>query len=129
MLYSSVVIDINIRIPESLPLPEEKQDEFRQLLRIVPEIYEQAKINLTEGAKDFAIMAIRSAKEESDEYHNFADRLAEYHPDLAEEATRAQEAVEGYGLWIEENLHCQKNFLWNRGRKNISSPLSQNTEN
>ena len=98
------VIDINLRIPESLPLTEEKQDEFRQKLRAVPEIYEQAKLNLAEGAKDFAIMAIRSAKEESEDYQNLANRLAEYHPDLAEEATRAQEAVEGYGIWIEENM-------------------------
>ncbi len=97
------VIDIGLRIPDNLPLPEEKQHEFRQQLRIIPKIYEQAKQNLAEGVKDFAIMAVRSAKEESEGYHNLADLLAEYHPDLAEEATRAQEAVEGYGKWIEEN--------------------------
>ena len=98
------VIDINLRIPESLPLPEEKQDEFRQQLQAVPEIYEQAKLNLTEGARDFAIMAIWSAKEESEEYHKLADWLAEYHPDLAADATRTQKAVENYGSWIEENM-------------------------
>lgn len=98
------VIDIELSIPENLPLPEENQEEIRQQLKAIPEIYEQAKQNLTDGAEDFAIMAIRSAKEESEEYLNLANWLAEYHPDLAEEATRAQEAVEGYGKWIEENM-------------------------
>jgi hypothetical protein len=98
------VIRINLRIPDSLPLPEDKTDEFRKQLKAIPEIYEQAKKNLTEGAKDFAILAIWSAKEESTEYHKLADWLTKYHPDLATEATRAQKAVENYGLWIEENI-------------------------
>lgn len=98
------VIDIDLRIPENLPFSEEKQDEIKQQLKAIPEIYEQAKKNLKEGAKDFAIMAIRSAKEESTEYQNLAKRLAESHPGLAEEATKAREAVEDYGKWIEENM-------------------------
>ncbi|MGB6864867.1 MAG: DUF885 family protein, partial [Candidatus Aminicenantaceae bacterium] len=98
------VIRIDLRIPDNLPLPEDKIENFRKQLKAIPEIYEQAKKNLTEGAKDFAIMAIRSAKEESEAYHKLADWLAEYHPDLAAEATRIQKAVEEYGLWVEENL-------------------------
>ena len=99
------VIDIGLRIPEHFPIPKEKQDEIRQRLKAIPRIYEQAKQNLTEGAKDFAVMAIRSAKEESVEYQNIADLFAEFHPDLAEDTARAQEAVEDYGKWIEHNLH------------------------
>jgi len=98
------VIDIGLRIPDTLPLSEEKHIEIEKQLNAIPGIYEQAKQNLTEGAKDFAIMAIWSAKEESEEYHRLAQRLAEHHPDLAEDATRAQEAVETYGSWIEENM-------------------------
>jgi hypothetical protein len=98
------VIRIGLRIPDNLPLPENKIEEFGTKLKAIPGMYEQAKNNLTDGAKDFAIMAIRSAKEEGDEYKKLADRLAEYHPDLAAEATRAQKAVEEYGVWVEENL-------------------------
>lgn len=98
------VIRIGLRIPDSLPLPEDKIEEFRSQLKAIPEIYEQAKKNLTEGAKDFAIMAIQSAKEESEEYHKLANWLAEFHPELAADATRTQKAVEEYGLWVEENI-------------------------
>ncbi len=99
------VIRINLRIPEKPPLPEDKIDEFSKQLKAIPEIYEQAKQNLTEGAKDFAAMAIWSTKEESEEYHKLAIWLTEYHPDLAADAARAQKAVEKYGSWIEENIH------------------------
>ena len=99
------VIRINLRIPEKPPLPEDKINEFRKQLKAIPGIYEQAKQNLTEGAKDFAAMAIWSTKEESEEYHKLANWLTEYHPDLAADAARAQKAVENYGSWIEENIH------------------------
>ncbi len=99
------VIRIDLRIPDSLPLPEDKIDEFGKQLKAIPDIYEQAKQNLTEGAKDFAIMAIWSVKEESEEYQKLADWLGEYHADLAAEVTRVQEAVENYGQWLEENIH------------------------
>ncbi len=50
-------------------------------------------------------MAIWSAKEESEEYHKLANWLAKYHTDLAANATQAQEAVEDYAKWLEENKH------------------------
>jgi hypothetical protein len=98
------VIRIGLRIPDSLPLPEDKIEEFKTTLKAIPEMYEQAKKNLTNGAHDFAVMAIRSAREESEEYQKLADWLKEHHPDLASEALRAQSAVEEYGLWVEKNL-------------------------
>jgi hypothetical protein len=98
------VIRIGLKIPDRLPIPEDKIDEIRIKLKAIPEMYEQAKKNLTDGAHDFAVMAIRSAKEESEGYKKLAARLAEYHPDLAAEAKRAQNAVEEYGFWVEENL-------------------------
>lgn len=70
----------------------------------MPTIYEQAKLNLTEGAKDFAVMAVWSAKEESEKYQQLAQRLAAHHLDLAEAAKQSQEAVEQYGTWVEENM-------------------------
>jgi len=98
------VIDIDLRIPDNLPLSEEKKSEIQKQLKAIPAIYKQAKQNLTEGAKDFAIMAVWGAKEESEEYRRLAERLAEHHPDLADEVTQVQAAVENYGLWVEENI-------------------------
>jgi hypothetical protein len=98
------VIRIDLSIPDNFPLPEDKTEEFRIKLNAIPGMYEQAKKNLTDGAKDFAIMAVRSAKEESERYRELGDRLSEHHPDLAAVATRAQNAVEEYGVWVEENL-------------------------
>jgi hypothetical protein len=98
------VIRIDLRIPDSLPIPEDKIEEFRKKLKAIPEMYEQAKKNLTDGAHDFAVMAVRSAKEESEGFRELADRLSEHHPDLAADATKAQNAVEEYGVWIEENF-------------------------
>jgi len=114
------VIRIDLRIPDRLPLPEDKIDEFRAKLKAIPEMYEQAKKNLTDGAHDFAVMAVRGAKEESERYNNLADRLEMHHPDLAAEAKRAQNAVEEYGLWVEKNLGRmtaiagvgKKNYNW-----------------
>ncbi len=98
------VIRIDLRIPERLPLPEDKIEEFGNKLKAIPGMYEQAKKNLADGAHDFAVMAIRSAREESEEYQKLADWLKELHPDLASEALRAKSAVEEYGLWVEKNL-------------------------
>ena len=73
------VIRIDLRIPDSLPLPEDRIEQFRNKLKAIPVMYEQAKKNLTDGAKDFAIMAVRSAKEESERYRELTDRLSEDH--------------------------------------------------
>jgi len=98
------VIRIGLRIPESFPLPEDKIEEFKNTLEAIPEMYEQAKVNLIHGAHDFAVMAVRSAKEESERYRKLTDWIAGDHPDLAAAATRAQQSVEDYGLWVEQNL-------------------------
>jgi hypothetical protein len=98
------VISIGLRIPERLPIPEDKIEEFRTTLKAIPEMYEQAKINLTDGAHDFAVMAVRSAKEESERYRKLAEWIAESHPDLAADATKAETAVKEYGVWVEQNL-------------------------
>jgi hypothetical protein len=65
---------------------------------------EQAKSNLTDGARDLTTIAIWSTKEESEEYQALAEWLADYHPELVEDAKRAQAAVEDYGRWLEANI-------------------------
>jgi Bacterial protein of unknown function (DUF885) len=92
-----------LRIPENLPLSKEKLAEFSTQLRALPKIFEQAKENLNEGARDLASIAIWGAKEESEEFQSLADWLQGYHPELTADALGAKAAVEDYGLWLEKN--------------------------
>lgn len=97
------VININLRIRNGLPLPDNKIDEFRTQLKAIPEIYKQAEQNLTEAAGDLATIAIHYIDREAGRYQNLANRLAEHHPDLVPDAERARDAVKNYGKWLEEN--------------------------
>ncbi len=97
------VIRINLRIRDSLPLPEKKFDEFRKQLKAIPKIYEQAQRNLIEAAGALATIAIHYIEHEAARYQNLATMLAEHHPDLVPDAERARDAVKNYGKWLEEN--------------------------
>ncbi|MBN1224293.1 MAG: DUF885 family protein [Candidatus Aminicenantes bacterium] len=92
-----------LRIPHHLPMSPERLEEFAIQLRSLPSIFEQAKVNLTEGARDLTTIAIWGAREESDEYGALSEWLREYHPDMVEVAERAQAAAVAYGQWLEEN--------------------------
>jgi uncharacterized protein (DUF885 family) len=69
---------------------------------MVPEIYKQAKENLTEASGDLATIALHFLDNEVSIYRNIAERLAEHHPDMISDAEKAQEAVEDFGQWLEE---------------------------
>ena len=97
------VISIDLHMRNGLPIPDDKIDEFSKQLRAIPEIYEQAKKNLTEAANDLAIIAIHYIDREAGRYEYLANRLAEHHPDLVPDAERARDAVKKYGKWLEEN--------------------------
>jgi len=97
------VIQGALEIPRELPMSSERLAHFKTQLEALPEIFHQAKRNLTEGAKDLATIAIWGAKEEGEEYQALAQWLKDYHPELVDEAMRARAAVEEYGRWLEAN--------------------------
>lgn len=99
------VIDIGLRRPRKLPLSHDKQEELKLQLKNIPRLYELAKANLREGSKDFALMAIRSAQEESKVYLELASLLSVHHTELANTAKQAAQAVAEYGVWVENNLY------------------------
>lgn len=101
-------IKVDLRIPHKLPMSEDKITQFRKQLEAVPEIYKQAKQNLSEGARDLATLAIWGIKDEIETYRNLVKQLSEYHPELAERAEQAKKAVEDYGEWLEENKERMK---------------------
>lgn len=97
------VIQGALEIPHELPMSSERLAQFQTQLEAFPEIFHQAKRNLTKGAKDLATIAIWGAKEEGEEYLALAQWLKDYHPELVDAAMRAQAAAEEYGRWLEAN--------------------------
>jgi hypothetical protein len=74
----------------------------------VPEIYKQAKQNLTEASGDLATIALHFLKDEIAFYDDIATEFTKHHPEMVPDADRAREAVKNYGLWLEENQHDMK---------------------
>ncbi|MFQ5865726.1 MAG: DUF885 family protein [bacterium] len=93
-----------LRVPR-LPIPDNDLEDFRVKLQAVPEIFEQAKVNLTEGAADLAVLALHYIDEEKAIFQRLAALLAKHHPELVSDAKRAEAAVEDYSKWLKENQH------------------------
>jgi hypothetical protein len=60
----------------SLPLEEEELDDFIMKLKAVPKIFLQARKNLTEGAVDFATLALQHLNEEVEVFETLALNLS-----------------------------------------------------
>lgn len=86
-----------------LPIEADELDDFAAKLKGVPQIMEQAKQNLTDGAADFATLALQHLNEEVDFFQGMSEDLSDHHPALVEDAKKAAEAVADYGKWLEEN--------------------------
>ena len=97
------VMEIDLWIRGDLPLTEEKLDELRKNLLVIPKIYKQAEGNLTEAAHDLAKIAIHYIVRETSRYERLASRLADHHPDLVPLCKQAQDAVINYGKWLDAN--------------------------
>jgi len=87
-----------------LPLPDNRLADFRTKIQAVPEIFRQAKQNLTEGSKELAVIAIRTKEKKIIMFRDLVSRLAEHHPDLVPFAEQALAAVVDYREWLIKNL-------------------------
>ena len=87
------------------PLSTEQQTQFQGMLQGIPELYEQAKSNLTDAAGDFADLALRYNRNDARTFDRIASRLQEYHSDLAADAERAGDAARGFLEWVAANKH------------------------
>jgi len=90
------------------PLGEKEVLEYKEKLRVVPDILAQGKKNLTEETKDLWTLSIPEIRGESRTLDNLAEQLAKYHPDIAPEAKRAKSAVDEYLSWVEEKEKAMK---------------------
>jgi len=86
-----------------LPLGDEEIVEVRRRLGMVPEILQQARSNLVEGAADLVVLALHYLPEEVGYFDTIAGAMQEHHPELVAPAEAASGAVSEYGAWLEEN--------------------------
>lgn len=86
-----------------LTLSDLQQAAVQATLAAIPDMYAQARTNLTEPAADFADFAIRNFERERSIYDQFAEMLAVPYPRLASHARQAAAAVEHYRQWMREN--------------------------
>ena len=101
----------------SFPLSDEEFADFRTKLQAIPKVLEQAKINLTEDAKDLWFLGIRSKKKELSLLDDLAQRLNEFHPELVADVKQAKAAVKDFTAWLEEK------------QKNMTAPSGIGIEN
>jgi hypothetical protein len=101
----------------TFPLSKEALDDFRMHLQAIPKVLEQAKINLTEEAKDLWFLGIRLKKMESVFLDNLAQRLSADHPDLVPDIRQAKVAVDEFREWLEKK------------QKDITAPSGIGIEN
>ena len=91
---------------QDFPLSESRADGLRVRLRAVPEIIEQAKVNLNDFSRiaaDLGTLAVLSLGDTRESYEQIVADLAEHHPDLVEDGLEALAAIDGYIAWIENN--------------------------
>ncbi len=118
------------RIPyQDVPIPAGDLTRFQERLKTVPTVVEQAKVNLTESAKELAALAIRHLERydgvgqgvpwraEPPEgtigwYRDLVERLSEHHTDLVPDAKAALAAVEGYRDWLESRSPQMTEPAW-----------------
>ncbi|WP_027078837.1 DUF885 family protein [Maribacter antarcticus] len=86
-----------------LPLTDDEVSEFRGSLKLVPKIMQQARVNLTHSAADFADFAIKNMAAEATRFERMAEDLQEYHPELVSVAQAAAQAMKDYQQWIVDN--------------------------
>ena len=91
-----------------VPLSKNKQDDIKTLLEIVPEIFSQARKNLTNGSYDLAELAIRNGKNEAEMFLRIADDLALHHPSLSADAERAAKEIIRFGEWLDVKKHTME---------------------
>jgi hypothetical protein len=84
---------------------------------MVPDILEQARINLTEASGDLAAFAIRNMVREKRYFDNLADEVLKDDRKLVELAKQAAAAVDKYRQWIIDN------------KNNMTAPAGSGKEN
>ena len=82
------------------PLKKGEAAALQKQLEALPMLLDQAKKNLTDPARELAIIAIRTKEKKVLMFQDLIKRLKSHHPDLVLAAEHALAAVEGYRNWL-----------------------------
>ncbi|MBA66199.1 MAG: hypothetical protein CMG55_10410 [Candidatus Marinimicrobia bacterium] len=94
----------------SVPLSKEQLKQFKALFNIVPNIFDQAKINLTNSSYDLAELAIRNSKREAEMFLRIAEDLKYEHPQLSNSAQLVSNEILDFRDWLIQSKHSMKQF-------------------
>jgi hypothetical protein len=103
------------------PLSGGDAAELADRLRRAPDLFKQARINLTGNARDLWVTGTRSIREQSDHLTAFAESVADGHSDLAIAAVEARDASNRFADWLAELAPTKTepsgvgkdNYTWN----------------
>ena len=82
------------------PVPGNEIADLQTQLQAVPKLFDQAKKNLTEPARELAVIAIRTKEKKILMFQDLVERLKTYHADLVPYAEQALTAVTEYRNWL-----------------------------
>jgi hypothetical protein len=88
----------------SFPLDAENHDLMQRKLAAIPAILSQARMNLSEDARDLWRLGARRKTSEAIWLDRLAERLAAGSPDLVPLAKKARAAVDDFRLWLEARI-------------------------
>lgn len=106
----------------SYPLSDEDAAHIEAGLRIMPALYDAARINLTGNARDLWLKGIESIHEQSDALEGWASRMEQDRPSLAEAARAARTASDTFAEWLESQADS-KTGLSGVGKDNMTWAL------
>ena len=84
------------------PLSTEDASEVEAGLLIMPELFRQARVNLTGNARDLWVKGIESIQDQSNDLERFANQVSSTHPVLAELSLKAKASSDSLVVWLEE---------------------------
>ena len=82
------------------PLAEAEVSALKNQLQALPKLLEQARQNLTDPARELAIIAIRTKEKKILMFKDLIDCLETHHPPLVPYAQQALDAVKAYRDWL-----------------------------
>ena len=103
------------------PLSDADAAEIAERLGAAPDVFEQARTNLTGNAHDLWTSGTRSIREQSADLEAFAASVEAAHPDLAAAARTVRGASDQFADWLDEQAPSKtgpsgvgkENYTWN----------------
>jgi len=92
------------------PLNAQSQKVFLDKLSAIPAILKQARGNLTEMTGYFGMFGVEAKAVESEQLAALAEQLQPDHPELAEAAVTARQAVDTFEQWLDETWRKKPAF-------------------